>query len=307
MKKILPITAVLALIGMTGCFTGVESTPKITLRDVNRRTIADRPEFHVLDSVGFVAPRTWETGKRFFIADSRISRAAWRAEPYDSLAGHTAVLRGFDSVPTLTGEYEMQLNFTIDSISQSVLEIRTGISPQRWQSLDTYSIPHLVDMDMIDAIADRLVGKTYYILSSRRQTITGNDTIGLRYAPVTVTRVLPATEATPAKVVFTDSEGNIASVLMTLGDETKSRRNFETVFALENPRTRYKEISDHVWDLICHSRVETGMTPVECRLALGSPDSYLRLPTTAGMAERWTYTNGTFLYFEDGALSAFRL
>ncbi|MDE6397581.1 MAG: hypothetical protein K2K84_09950, partial [Muribaculaceae bacterium] len=95
--------------------------------------------------------------------------------------------------------------------------------------------------------------------------------------------------------------------LITLGHETTSLRNFDTQFSSENPRKKYPRITDEVWDLIQHSRVRNGMTPDECRLALGAPDSYRRVPTTAGMVEYWSYYNGSFLTFEDGVLVRFRL
>ena len=65
-------------------------------------------------------------------------------------------------------------------------------------------------------------------------------------------------------------------------------------------------MTDEVWDLVVHSRVRAGMTPAECRLALGAPNDYLRLPSTAGMVERWVYDDGVYLIFEDGQLANFR-
>ena len=43
------------------------------------------------------------------------------------------------------------------------------------------------------------------------------------------------------------------------------------VFAFDNPRRRYPEIKDDVWELIIRSRLRDGMTRDECRLALGAP------------------------------------
>jgi hypothetical protein len=48
------------------------------------------------------------------------------------------------------------------------------------------------------------------------------------------------------------------------------------------------------------------MTSSECRLALGAPNDYTRVPTTGGMVERWTYDNGVYLMFEDGVLTRYR-
>lgn len=307
MKKSALLLSSLGLVFLTGCFTGVESTPKITQREVKRQKVVDTPESHVLDSVNPIPPALWRPGKKFYIADQRLARAAWRLEPVDSLKGRYAVLKSTTTIRTVTGDNEVQLNLTIEDIPGSVIEIRTGISPAAWASQPSYVLPHTVDMDLIGAVSNRLTGKTYYILPARRFSADGIDTVGRRYQPVIITSVVPESEAAPVRIFFTDENGASSSVLMTLGNETTSRRNFETLFAIENPRTRYKNITDENWNLITRGLVTAGMTPEECRLAIGSPDNYVRIPTTAGMAERWTYTNGTYLYFSDGILSSYRL
>ncbi len=57
--------------------------------------------------------------------------------------------------------------------------------------------------------------------------------------------------------------------------------------------------------IVC-SRVRAGMTRDECRLALGQPTDILRIPTNGGMQERWTYSDGIYLVFDDGFLTRYR-
>lgn len=298
---------------LQACFTGVESTPKITAKELKKQKVVETAESHLLDHITVsTPPAEWTVGKRFYIADNRAARGAWRVEPFDmadSIAGRYAVVTAIDTVPSLTERPEVQIAMKVESLGASqpvILEFKTGMDRSRWQTAPNFTLPHLIDMDMVDAVASELVGKTFYILPARRYGADGIDTIGTRYQPVIVRRVEPASEATPLRVVFTDDEGHTASVLMTVGDATTSRRNFETIFAIESPRKRYKNIDDETWELIRHSRVAPGMTPDECRLALGSPDSYSRIPTTGGMVERWTYRGGVYLLFEDGVLASFR-
>lgn len=293
---------------LTSCFTGIESTPKITQRDVERQVVSDSPERHILDSVHIAPPSEWHIGKRFYITDNRAGRGLWRVTPIDSassLGGRTARLTAIDTVTNLTGDVEVELAFALDDSPVTML-YRTGITNNEWAKRISIDVPYFIDLDIVDDVATNLVGKTYYILVARRLTETGTDTVGRRYDPVHITAVEPGNDVQPLLVRFTDNDGRRGAVLMTLGNETTSRRNFETLFAIGNPRERYKQISDTNWELIRNSRIALGMTPLECRLALGSPDQYLRIPTTAGMAERWSYTNGTYLLFEDGLLAAFR-
>lgn len=296
------------LTALTGCFTGVESTPKITAKELKKQHVVETPEKSFLEDIAPAPPAAWHQGKTFYIADNRASRAAWRIEPpslADSLAGEIAVLARVDTVPTLTERPEIGLTFTLPA-RDAVLEFRTGLTPEQWRGAPSYTLPHLIDMEFVDKVAARMKGKQYYILPSRRNGHDGNDTTGTRYQPVTVLDVLPATEATPLRVVFSDNENHLASVLMTTGNTPTSRRNFDTLFSFDDPRRRYRNITDENWELICHGKVQSGMTPEECRLALGSPDNYTRIPTTAGMVERWTYVNGVYLVFEEGLLSAYR-
>ncbi len=293
---------------LTGCFTGVESTPKITPKEVRKQNIVDTPEQHVLDGITTTRPSGWAPGKRFYIADGRAVRVASRVSPLvdgEAVEGRMATLRSIDTVPTLTEQPEVRITLVVDSTGVE-LDFLTGLTPERWREATAYTLPHIVDMELVEAIRSRLVGKEYYILPARRVGSNGIDTMGMRYQPVQVLDVLPAIESAPVRVCLADREGHLSSVVMTVGDVTTSRRNFETLFSITDPRLRYKNITDENWALICRGRVREGMTPEECRLALGSPDTYRRIPTTAGMVERWTYSNGVYLLFEDGLLSSFR-
>lgn len=298
-----------AVSSLAACFTGIESTPRITQRDVKRSGVVDTPEQRVLDSIQPQRPAAWTPGKRFYIADNRASRAAWSVTPAsmeDDLTGRVVKLTGFDTIPTLDGQSEVQITLSGTNPDFEMV-YRTGLTEKQWAGLESYTVPHLIDMDVVDGVAKRLVGKGLWLLPARRLTPEGNDTTGRRYQHVTITAVTPYVEGTPLMVHYVDETGTRGAVALSLGDKPTSRRNFETVFSLSNPRDKYKNISPEVWELICNSRIRVGMTPEECRLALGSPDIYRRIPTTAGMAEHWSYTNGAYLIFEDGTLSKFRL
>lgn len=308
-KLLVNVLAVSAIaVTFTGCFTGVESTPKITHKDVKKQKITDTPERHALDGIVRQRPSEWRVGKKFYIADERALRGASRVEPLVNprvVESCIATLKAIDTVPTLTGKQEIKLVLVVDSVGTEV-DFNTGLTPRNWLDADAYTLPHILDLDFISEVRRRLVGSSLYILPSRRIGSGGVDTIGAKYQPVKVVDVMPATESTPIRVYLVDADGFLSSVLMTVGDETTARRNFETLFSFSDPRLRYKHISDENWSLICRGVIKEAMTPEECRLALGSPDSYQKIPTTAGMVERWTYPNGVYLLFEDGLLSKFR-
>ena len=300
-RRALPLTAVcLALAtALSGCFTGVESTPVISGKDVKRQRASTlSAEQRYLADIRPAAPSLWAPGKRFIVTDSRIGIV---------LDASTDAISGARRTPTLTEQPEMTLTF-IGAHGDS-LAYHTGIDERNWKSRQSIEIPFTIDADLIDSVARRLVGKYLYIIAQRRMSWPdGNIIAPRRYVGVTVRNVRGGTAELPVIVVIEpdDAPGTLQAVYMPLGDGATATRNFDKVFALENPRSRYPQIEDDVWQLICDGKIRLGMTPDECRLSLGAPTEYLKIPSTSGMVERWTYPDGVYLIFEDGVLARYR-
>lgn len=291
------------------CFTGVESTPKITAREIKKQKVVETAEQKFLADVSGQKPSAWQVGKRLFVTDNRISlifqpQTSANSVVPDSLAGTEIVLTGISSVVSLTGDEEVQLSF-IDHLGNRFL-YRPGLLRSAFDERTQFEVPFTVEMSVVNEVSQRMVGNTYYILTQRRINADNREEKGLRYVPVTITRVTPGNANQPLRVYFTDVASHEYSALMTIGSDPTSTRNFDTLFAFDNPRTHYANITDRVWGKIMRSEIEAGMTSAECRLALGTPNEYTRIPTTGGMVERWTYDNGVYLIFEDGVLTRYR-
>jgi hypothetical protein len=298
-----------ALPTLAACFTGVDSTPKITDREIKKQKVVESAEKKFLSDVSGEKPSEWRPGKRLYVTDNRISliftpQSMGGTVIPDSLAGQEIVLTGITSVLSVTGEEEVHLSF-IDN-QGTRLGYRPGVLRSTFDERSQFEVPFTVEISVVEAVSQRLVGNTYYILTSRRTDADGMETKGLRYVPVTISRVTPGNANQPLRVYFTDVSGHEYSVPMTIGSDPTSTRNFDTLFAFDNPRSKHNSITDRVWGLIMRSEIETGMTSNECRLALGAPNDYTRVPTTGGMVERWTYDNGVYLIFEDGVLTRYR-
>ena len=297
---------------LQGCFTGVESTPMITDRDLKRRNVQTAAEAAYLDGVRPQPPRQWQAGKRFRVTDNRIRliftpgvEGAAAVMP-DSLAGTDITLTGLTTVTGLTGDDQVQLTFS--DADGDRLVYRPGLTIQAFNTDSTLTIPFAIDRDLVDSVGARMTGRTFWITALRRFDSCGHQTEGLRYVPVTVTDVRPGNANYPLSVNFVDNAApaDTSHVYMTLGRGATATRNFGTLFSVTDPRLRYPRVTDDTWELIKRSRIRQGMTPDECRLALGAPNEYLKFPSTAGMVERWTYGDGVYLFFEDGVLTRFR-
>ena len=301
-------------ITLGGCFTGVESTPRITGKDVLRQQAATTTaEQRYLADIRPEPPARWDIGKRFIVTDNRIGIVldmqagggnGLRKAP---VAGDTLRLAAESLTPTLTDTPEVTLSFT-DAHGDSIA-YHTGIDERAWQQRQSFEIPFTIDADIIDSLSHRLCGKHLYIIAQRRMSWPDGAVIApRRYVGVTVRGVCRGTAELPFIIVF-EPDANpetLQAVYMTLGDGAAATRNFDKVFALDDPRTRYPRIDDDVWELICEGKLKLGMTPDECRLSSGAPSDYLKVPSTGGMVEHWTYPDGVYLIFEDGTLARYR-
>lgn len=248
----------------------------------------------------------WQPGMVFVVTDPRV------AVIFDPASTSTDTLQTGDHiklisakpVKSFTGDEVVELRFT--DPHEGVLIYRPALSYNAFVESARLEIPFTVQQCLIDSVAARLVGREFYILPQRRLDASLTPANGKRYMPVTITEVTVGNAVQPLTVWFNDENGNRCALLMTIANTSGATRNFEHLFALTSPRKRYASISDETWQLITQSRVAQGMTPDECRLALGAPDNVLRVPTTMGMGERWTYDSGVYLIFEDGTLARFR-
>lgn len=303
------IAAGIAAVTLSGCFTGIESTPRITAGDVRRQAAATpTPEMQFLASVGPQAPAAWTAGKQFRVADSRVARLfAYTDGRADNLEGSTLSFAAFEDAPSLTGEGATYVVLTTES--SDTLRYRIDAPRQSVMARERLEIPFTVEMLPVQQADSLMRSHIYYISTPLWRRTDGRTRPGKRHVPVKILSVQPGTDGVyPAAVIFTPEHApaDTAMVMMSLSGD-KAPRSFASIFSFTNPRDRYPRITDDVWELIVNSRVEAGMSRDECRLALGSPTRTEQIPTRAGMVERWSYGDGIYLIFEDGMLSTFRL
>lgn len=303
LKIIVPIFAVLSL---TGCFTGIESTPKITASDVKKEKVIITQEEKYLNDIKPVPFSQWESGKLFFVTDNKISLAL---EPSGAEPPKTGtVLSYVDYSPILapTGETETQLKF-LDPEGNTIY-YRINTSPDDLKARDHVDIPFTIEMSLVDNVRDRLLGKTFYIRTSLWYDNNGDSQRGMKFIPVEITDIQPGNMVYPVKVFFKPSIGEDVHphLLMSVGENTKAARSFAALFYFDNPHNLYPSISNENWELITKGIVKQYMTREECRLALGAPNTIDRHAGISTLQERWGYENGIYLIFDDGLLQSFR-
>lgn len=300
------VVAVIApMVLVSSCFTGIESTPKITANDVKKQNVVITPEQRFIAGVGVIPFSQWHAGKRFYVTDDKIALAfGASSHGVGNMKGGLLTYIGLDSVTDVAGNNIAVLSFSNDS--GDTLVYRTDFPIKILKSKEAMEIPYAIDLDVVACVNETLATKELFILTPAWLNADGASVNGRKFVKVVIDKVIPGNSMYPLMVCFTDDKGTKGAVYMSLGASRQATRNFDTLFSFRDPRVNYQNVSDENWDRIKNGQVALEMTREECRLALGSPKEIDRRPGYGGVAERWIYPDGVYLLFEDGVLSDFR-
>ncbi len=310
MNKILKTLLIIVVVFfLNGCFTGVESTKKITEKDV-QRAIQQMDNGNRESSIHVAADSltSWREGKVFWCVDNQARLLFNPSTDYDidtlSLAGKMLTYSGYGTHKQLDNSNVLDIYFNCDSLG---LVYPSGKS-LREINRASFSIPFLIDDDVVQEVANQLVNKTVYVKTSQWYDIHGGyQTNGRRFIPVVITAVKPGDKVYPLRVEFrADIGGEEAFLWMKVPGTDGVGRDFDTLFSLTDVRKQYPDISPATWRNIVDGKVAEGMTKEECRLAMGNPVNVRQLPDQSGLREYWYYDGGRYLFFVDGLLKEFR-
>ena len=306
---IMMVGAFLCLV-MMACGTGIEVTDHVTDKDVRR--VIDQIDSKLppvtlepyVDSVP-----SWKAGKRFWVADDQARLVFVPSADVDfdtlNLKGRVLNYDGFDTGGIYDNRQTVNLRF-MDSVTGVAYVYRTGKTMSEFRS--AFSIPMLIDLDLVDLVARQIADKDFYIRTPIWYERSSGQMIGGRhYIKVHIDSVLPGNAVMPLRVLFTTADSHEpAMVWMSDNASTMHGRDFDALFVAGDPRQVFPDITDENWLRITCGQVVEGMTKEECRLALGAPKRINEMPEQAGMREYWYYDGGSYLFFVDGLLRQYR-
>ena len=306
------ILAIVALLPLTGCFTGVESTKAITRKDVEKVFDTDKESAGAAKRMLYATRHDsfpdWESGKLFFVTDDNVRLLFAPSATVNSsgtdLKGKLLKYIRFSTYKSIESKDCISIHFSDSNGHEYTIPTNKPISEFR-QSGYFYTIPFLIDMDEIMELRSMLTNKELYIKTSIWYDASGKMISGRKFIKITITDILPGDKVFPYKVRFTDDKSD-AYLFMSSEQSSVKNRTYEDLFSDTDIHRRYPDISDENWQRIIDGDVATDMTREECRLALGTPKTIDRRPTYDGLKEYWTYDNGVYLIFEDGLLRKFR-
>ena len=304
-------TSLLAMLSLTGCFTGVESTKAITQKDVNKAIdntkVAKYADNRALYAINHDSFPDWESGKLFFVTDDNIKLLFTPSTTLSSSSSLKHKLLKYSKYTTyksIESKDCINIHF-IDTDSNEFVIATNKTLDEFKQAGNYYTIPFLIDIDEILQLRSMLKNKELYIKTSLWYDADERLINGRKFIKITIKDILPGNKVFPYKIRF--SAGNSEAYLFMSSDlSSVQNRSFNDLFSTTDIHERYPEISDEIWQHIINGDVVLDMTKDECRLALGAPKAIDRRPTYDGLKEYWTYDNGVFLIFEDGQLRKFR-
>ena len=309
MRKVIPHIAATLALALSSCtFTGVESTPKITDKEVGNIVRVTPEEVKAQAVVDFNREPfdKWVAGKQFYVTDNNIRRIFSSSPLYSldtlKLAHKTLTYMGYTTGGVLDNRALLNLRF-----SDGTHTYEYPTKKELEEISDNFEVPFLIDLDLVKMVKDRICGETYYVRTASWIDASGNQIHGRKYVKVRIDAVMPGNNVYPIMLRFTDLEKEkYAFLWMTAGKTPIKNRSFDALFSLTDIRAKYSHISDEVWECIVDGRVKQLMTKEECRLAWGTPKAMRSVPTYTGVREFWDYDNGRYLRFDDGLLEVIR-
>lgn len=297
----------LTAFAIAGCSSIRRSGDSLTLTKKDRSSIVLSKEDSFLDSI-VAQPLPWPIGKRFYATDNRaLLIFDQRNLPVDfekeALEGKILQYCGTDTEQLPDGTTTLLLKFSCDSL---LLRYPTGIVPEAATRFRSMSVPMLVDLDIIDAMRKKLMGKKLWTKSLLWYDAAGNRIPGKKFVEVEITDISPGDISFPLKVSFRDKSGRDACFMMNFGNELSKSRSFPVLFSLSDPHLKYPDILPEYWDCIQRGTVLPGMSKDECRLSIGNPADVDSGHDYTRTLDVWHYSDGRYLMFVDGLLSKYR-
>lgn len=306
-KIVLLTISGLAMLSSAACSTGIESTKTIKMNKDDIRQMSKTEEQIFAEQIKGQTLKDWKPGKRFLAMSDRtlyvFDPIASTPADGDSMLGDTLLFADVQSRlnPDLKDECVI-----LYSDGKQMYHYSTGKSMETAMSeIDSSKLPLLSDLDLIDIWREKLNGKTLWTKSNLWYDKDNHRKDGLKFAKVEVIDILPSTDEFPLNVKISHN-GEISYIHMNYTSDKADSRNFAAVFSMRDPKSKYPQISDENWKHIQAGKVGLGMTKDECRLAIGNPDEVQSGHSTSETLDIWQYSNGSYLFFNDGLLTRFR-
>jgi len=275
-------------------------------------------EKFVKDNFPFIHMCDWKTGMKFMVepdylgVDNRLSLKPKKHSSYsDQLLQKDYEWKTFELVSVKSSGNKSYFNFQCEG-KKFIHEAPADLTDLRNFKSYTY-IKDFVYLDDVDKAKELLLNKQLYLLTERWKKENGEQGVFdyfKKFVPVTIVNIGLGETAGPVKMIFKTEDGSeyFLNVRFSGTNSFEYEKvfgvKFTDAFAFRNPRDSYPVISDEIWALIKSCKLRIGMSKTEAELSWGKPKSINTDIYGSSKQEQWVYESGSYIYFEDGKLSA---
>ncbi|MDE6756554.1 MAG: hypothetical protein K2J66_05365, partial [Muribaculaceae bacterium] len=156
MKITAAIISAACCLSLTSCFTGIESTPRITVKEVERNVASANPEAEMAARLYPEAATSWKQGRRFLATDPKIS-LIFEKEPAVK-PGEILVFDRLSAERSITGDTISVLTFhrEAEAGTQETLRYKVGVAPGSLSEF--FTLPMSVDLATVENARRLLTG-----------------------------------------------------------------------------------------------------------------------------------------------------
>lgn len=234
---------------------------------------------------------------------------------YDDLAGKTLTVKKVEPVTDILDgtmkNYLLTLTEDKSGGTYTVQTVNIGRTP------DDATVMFVVLLrDLVEA-RNRYLGQNYWIAVKQLPKLGMSDAYGgdgfvdfLKFSPVMITDVLASNDDhNPIRIVVKNGqrEEGYFDIAASPSNRTAIGGVGDAAFAgwmdLSDPMLAH-DWSPKIWDAIQHARVFVGMSEDMATMSWGKPHSVNRTLAAGRVHEQWVYGSNSYLYFDDGILSA---
>lgn len=171
------------------------------------------------------------------------------------------------------------------------------------------TIGSLVSLDEVDIAKKLLLDSSLFIMTNfwvedADNRYGYNQVKGTKFSKVKIVNVGVGVSTRPVKLIFETEDGNQYYRNVSFSGTNSQEvymKNFSDIFSFSNPRLKYPNINDEIWQLIQQEKVKIGMSKDECVLSWGKPKDINETIFENSISEQWVYEKN-YLYFENGVL-----
>lgn len=294
---------------LTSCFTGIESTKKVSLSREDKKLSNPTREEKLMAQIEPAPLQNWDMGRSFLVTDNKAMLILQPREglvpiPPDSIKGKIFEFAGIESKINVAGTPTVTILFS-DGIF--IYGYDTGKEfEDAMTDIKSDQIPMLIDLEMVAQARNILLNQKLWTKTNLWYDKDGNRINGKKFVEVTVKDIKPGDLVFPLLVEIRTINDESAFIYMNFGSANNESRSFSNLFSLSDIKKHYPNIDPDTWIYISEGRLKEGMTKEEARLSLGNPKNVSSGHDYSQTLDIWNYENGKTLWFEDGKLTRFR-